>query len=111
MGKDNRIDTGTAASVGGTDTATAASFALNPADYSDDLAKLALTEEQGRIFLETLLPILSAFVELGSKGDAATILCKHFLDVSRSGTDAVELTPSPTITGAPRSGKDTTRHE
>ena len=111
MGKDNRIDTEVAASAGGAGAIAAAPFTLDPAQYRDDLMVLDLTPEQELLFLETLWSILSTFVEWGFKGDAATILCKHFMDVSRSGTDAVKLPPSPAITGAPLPGKDIARHE
>lgn len=100
MGKDSKIDTATTASTACAESTAAAPFELNPADYSDDLADFDLTEDQQRVFLETLLSILSTFVELGFKADVSSALFRDFQDVSRPGETEVGSLPSSTQAGA-----------
>lgn len=100
MGKGSKIDTSTAVTMTCAEDTAAAPFELNPSDYSDDLADLGLTEEQQRVFLETLLSILSTFVELGFKADVCSVLFRDFQDVSRPGETEVGSLPSSTQAGA-----------
>ena len=98
MGKDRKIETGTAADPA--DTAPAAApFALDVAEYRDDLAEFNLTEDQQRVFLETLWSILSTFVDYGFRVDVCSILFRDFQDVSRGGEIEVGSLPS-SATGA-----------
>lgn len=83
----------------------AAAFTLDVASYRADLAEFHLTEAQEREFLETLWAILSAFVDLGFKGDICAWLRHSFDEVSQNGPSALHLGEDIPTAGASTSGK------
>lgn len=103
MEEDGRIVSG--ASGGPEPEEGAAAFTLDVAAYRAELAEFHLTEEQERQFLETLWAILSAFVDLGFKGDICAWLRRTFDEVSQNDPSALHSEEDLPTTGASIPGK------